>query len=138
MCSFLSAPGSRGGLASKDRIVKIGDGSTRNMPLEEAVSRLRGAPGSTVTVWIVREGTRGWQKPRRFDVVRAVIHIAAKLMVVVALSQYARSASVCVSKNHPMSIVALTTSTMRVRLVLREILPTGRLSLPVRCPPYTQ
>ncbi len=72
-----NTPASRVGLKAGDRIVKINEESTMNMPLEEAVKRLRGAPGSSVTVWIVREGPRGWVKPRRFDVVRAVIHIEA-------------------------------------------------------------
>jgi carboxyl-terminal processing protease len=68
-------PAARAGLKKQDRIVKIGEESTVNMPLEEAVSRLRGTPGSTVGVWIVREGPKGWQKAKRFDLVRAVIHI---------------------------------------------------------------
>jgi len=72
-----NTPASRVGLKAGDRVVKINEESTMNMPLEEAVKRLRGAPGSSVTVWIVREGPRGWVKPRRFDVVRAVIHIEA-------------------------------------------------------------
>ncbi|MEY4578393.1 MAG: hypothetical protein RL701_3096 [Pseudomonadota bacterium] len=63
------------GLRRGDRITNINDESTLNMPLEEAVSRLRGAPGSPVTVWVVREGAKGWPKPKRFDLVRAVIHI---------------------------------------------------------------
>jgi carboxyl-terminal processing protease len=70
-------PAARVGLKAGDRVVMINEESTMNMPLEEAVQRLRGAPGSSVTVWIVREGSRGWVKPRRFDVVRAVIHIEA-------------------------------------------------------------
>jgi len=68
-------PADRGGLKKKDRIVKIDEESTLNMPLEEAVSRLRGTPGSSVAAWIVREGPKGWVKPKRFDLVRAVIHI---------------------------------------------------------------
>jgi carboxyl-terminal processing protease len=63
------------GLKKGDRIVNINDESTLNMPLEEAVSRLRGAPGSSVTAWVVREGPKGWKQPKRFDLVRAVIHI---------------------------------------------------------------
>ncbi|HET8939016.1 MAG TPA: MXAN_5808 family serine peptidase [Polyangiales bacterium] len=63
------------GLKRGDRITNINDESTLNMPLEEAVSRLRGAPGSPVTVWVVREGPKGWPKAKRFDLVRAVIHI---------------------------------------------------------------
>ncbi|MDH5671696.1 MAG: S41 family peptidase [Myxococcales bacterium] len=68
-------PAFRAGLKKKDRIVKINDESTLNMPLEEAVSRLRGSPGSKVAVWIVREGAKGFTKPRRFELTRAVIHI---------------------------------------------------------------
>lgn len=68
-------PAARAGLKKKDRIVKIGEESTLNMPLEEAVSRLRGAPGSTVSVWVTREGQKGFNKPKRFDLERAAIHI---------------------------------------------------------------
>jgi carboxyl-terminal processing protease len=68
-------PAARAGLQRRDRIVRIGEESTLNMPLEDAVERLRGPPGSTVQVWIVREGPNGWTVPRRFDLVRAVIHI---------------------------------------------------------------
>jgi carboxyl-terminal processing protease len=68
-------PAARAGLKSKDRIVKIDEESTVNMPLEEAVQRLRGTPGSSVAVWTVREGAKGWQKPKRNDLVRAVIHV---------------------------------------------------------------
>ncbi len=66
------------GLRKGDRIANINDESTLNMPLEEAVSRLRGAPGSSVAVYVVREGNsvnKGWKQPKRFDLVRAVIHI---------------------------------------------------------------
>jgi len=68
-------PAYSAGLRRGDRIANINDESTLNMPLEEAVSRLRGAPGSPVSVWVVREGAKGWAKPKRFDLVRAVIHI---------------------------------------------------------------
>jgi carboxyl-terminal processing protease len=68
-------PAYMAGLKRGDRITNINDESTLNMPLEEAVSRLRGAPGSNVSVWVVREGPKGWPKPKRFDLVRAVIHI---------------------------------------------------------------
>ncbi|MGF1467271.1 MAG: MXAN_5808 family serine peptidase [Sandaracinaceae bacterium] len=68
-------PAGRAGLERMDRIVKINDESTLNMPLPEAVNRLRGPPGSEVTVWIVREGQGGWTRPRRFNLTRAIIHI---------------------------------------------------------------
>lgn len=68
-------PAFRAGLKSMDRIVKINDESTLNMPLEEAVKRLRGPAGSSVEVWVNRDGAKGWKKPHRFELVRAVIHI---------------------------------------------------------------
>lgn len=68
-------PAARAGLVRRDRIVKINEESTLNMPLEEAVSRLRGKPGSSVNVWINRDGAKGWKKPRRFELVRDIIHI---------------------------------------------------------------
>lgn len=68
-------PAGRAGLQRMDRIVTINDESTLNMPLSEAVNRLRGPPGSQVSIFIVREGDSGWTRPRRFDLTRAVIHI---------------------------------------------------------------
>jgi carboxyl-terminal processing protease len=68
-------PAARAGLKPKDHVVKIDEESTLNMPLEEAVRRLRGTPGSNVAVWVVREGPKGWKNPKRFDLTRAVIHI---------------------------------------------------------------
>ena len=68
-------PASRAGLLRMDRIVRIGEESTLNMPLEDAVSRLRGPPGSNVQVWVTRAGQGGWSTPRPFTLTRAVIHI---------------------------------------------------------------
>lgn len=68
-----NTPASRAGLERGDRIVKINDESTLNMPLSEAVDRLRGAPGSRVAVWVVRPGQ--FTRPRQFELTRAVIHI---------------------------------------------------------------
>ncbi len=68
-------PASGAGLLRGDRVVKINEEATLNLPLNEAVSRLRGAPGSRVSVYVVREGANGWTTPRRFDLIRAVIHI---------------------------------------------------------------
>lgn len=71
-----NTPASRAGLERGDRIVKINEEATLNMPLSEAVNRLRGPPGSRVQVWVRRRGSGGnWAAPRRFELVRAVIHI---------------------------------------------------------------
>ncbi len=68
-------PAWRGGLKRLDRITKINNESTMNMPLDDAVKRLRGKPGSEVTVWIHREGKDGWTGARPFKLVREVIRI---------------------------------------------------------------
>ncbi len=68
-------PASRAGLQRYDRIVKIGDESTDNMSLSEAVNRLRGPEGTPVHVWIVRPGRNGWAQPRRFELTRAQITV---------------------------------------------------------------
>jgi carboxyl-terminal processing protease len=47
-------PAAEANLVPDDRIVRIGDASTLNMSLDEAVSLLRGEPGSEVTLWILR------------------------------------------------------------------------------------
>ncbi|MBI1948368.1 MAG: PDZ domain-containing protein [Deltaproteobacteria bacterium] len=65
-------PADRAGVKAQDKIVKIGEESTVNMGLDEAVERLRGKPGTTVVVWILR---KGWDEPQRFDIVRAVIKV---------------------------------------------------------------
>ncbi len=73
-----NTPASRAGLKRNDRIVKIEDESTLNMPLSEAVDRLRGAPGSKVTIYIARQNNAGaWGKPRPVELTRARISIDA-------------------------------------------------------------
>lgn len=68
-------PAGRAGLKRLDRIMKINSESTLNMPLEDAVDRLRGDPGSKVTVWVERQGKGGWSGSRPFELVREVIQV---------------------------------------------------------------
>jgi carboxyl-terminal processing protease len=71
-------PASKAGLERGDRIAKINAESTLNMPLQEAVNRLRGKPGSKVTIFIRRKNKAGkWSTPRRVELTRANIHIAS-------------------------------------------------------------
>ncbi len=65
-------PAWRVGLKADDHIVQIGDESTINMDLDEAVSKLRGPAGTAVVIWIERQG---WTEPHRFEIMRAVIPI---------------------------------------------------------------
>lgn len=65
-------PAAKVGLKALDQIVRIGDESTINMSLNEAVSKLRGEPGSKVEIWIQR---KGFSQPKRFVIVRAIINV---------------------------------------------------------------
>jgi carboxyl-terminal processing protease len=65
-------PAHRAGLKSGDKIVQIEEESTINMSLTEAVNRLRGKPGTKVTIWVQR---KGWTEPRRYSIVRDDIKI---------------------------------------------------------------
>lgn len=66
-------PASRAGFKRLDRIMKINNESTLNMPLDDAVRRLRGEPGSKVEIWIEREGE--WSQPRKFELTREEIKV---------------------------------------------------------------
>lgn len=65
-------PASRAGLKAGDKVVQIGFDSTVNMALSDAVDMLRGAPNTSVTIWVSREG---WAKPRKFVLERADIKV---------------------------------------------------------------
>lgn len=68
-------PAGRSGLQRFDRITKINNESTLNMPLDDAVKRLRGDPRSKVTIWVRREGEGGWKGERAFELTREQIRI---------------------------------------------------------------
>jgi carboxyl-terminal processing protease len=68
-------PAGRAGLRRLDRITKINNESTLNMPLDDAVSRLRGKPGSKVTIWVHRHVNDGWQGSRPFELTREEIQV---------------------------------------------------------------
>jgi carboxyl-terminal processing protease len=65
-------PAHRAGLAAGDRIVKIDGLSTKDMQLADAVKKMRGKPGTKVTISVVREG---WTEPKDFEIVREQIRV---------------------------------------------------------------
>lgn len=67
-------PAFRAGLAPGDIITKIGEDSTRNMNLEEAVERMRGVKGTKVTITVSR---KEWPAEREFTLTRDQINIVS-------------------------------------------------------------
>jgi carboxyl-terminal processing protease len=65
-------PAYRAGLKPNDQILKINGESTENMNLEEAVSKIRGEPGTKVVLTIMRES---FNEPKDFELIREKIVI---------------------------------------------------------------
>ncbi|HEU4438526.1 MAG TPA: S41 family peptidase [Methylomirabilota bacterium] len=65
-------PAYRAGIQPGDRILKIEGLSTKDMQLADAVKRMRGKPGSKITITIVREG---WSEPKDFLITREQIRV---------------------------------------------------------------
>jgi carboxyl-terminal processing protease len=72
-----NTPAGNAGIKKYDRIAKINNESTLNMPLDDAVARLRGKPGTKVVVWIRRDGE--WEGERKFELERERIQVASVL-----------------------------------------------------------
>ncbi len=65
-------PAYRAGVQTGDRIIKIDGLSTKDMQLVDAVKRMRGKPGTKVTITIAREG---WTEPKDFAIAREQIRV---------------------------------------------------------------
>ncbi len=65
-------PAFRAGIKKDDQILRIGDESTVNMDLGEAVGKLRGVVDTKVTITVNR---KGWEKPQPQILSRALITI---------------------------------------------------------------
>lgn len=65
-------PADKAGLKPKDQIVKIEDEMILGWDSHEVVKRLRGKPGTSVTIWVRREGE---DSLLRFEIVRQIIKL---------------------------------------------------------------
>ena len=65
-------PAYRAGIKSGDKIIKINNDFTKDMALHDAVSKMRGAPSTSVKITILREG---WKETKEFNLMREVIKI---------------------------------------------------------------
>lgn len=69
-----NSPAATAGLQPLDAIIAIDDQSTAGMSVTEAVMRIRGQQGTTVTLRIDRAG---WTEPRAMAITRDTIHVAS-------------------------------------------------------------
>ncbi len=64
------APAEKAGLRAGDKILLIDATSTENMPVDEAITYIRGPKDTAVKLTLLREG---WDKPKEFSIVRQPI-----------------------------------------------------------------
>ena len=67
-------PAARAGVQAGDLVVRLDDTPVKGMTLAEAVKRMRGKPGTDITLTVVREGEEG---PIRITITRDVIRVAS-------------------------------------------------------------
>ena len=67
-------PAKRAGIQARDLIIRIDDRSVQGMSLEEAVKLMRGEPGTSITLTLVREGR---DTPFKVTLTREVIKVAS-------------------------------------------------------------
>ncbi|MCL1946865.1 MAG: S41 family peptidase [Chitinivibrionia bacterium] len=71
MSPYEGTPADRAGLRSGDRILKIDGKSTKGLSSDKAANKMRGEPGTKVTLTIQREG----EEPVDYEITREVINI---------------------------------------------------------------
>lgn len=65
-------PAAKAGVKAGDLIIRLDDTSIKGLSLKTAVEKMRGKPGSTITLMIIRKGE---VKPLRIKVIRDIINV---------------------------------------------------------------
>jgi carboxyl-terminal processing protease len=65
-------PAYKAGIKAGDKIIKINNEFTKDMDLHDAVSKMRGAPSTSVKITILREG---WKETKDFSITREIIKV---------------------------------------------------------------
>ncbi len=65
-------PAYRAGIKAGDKIIKINNEFAKDMGLHDAVSKMRGAPSTSVRLTILRDG---WKETKEFTIIREIIKI---------------------------------------------------------------
>ncbi len=68
------APADRAGIKQGDRILRIDGESTENMPVQDAVDRMRGKAGTKVELLVMR---KSWKEARNFEIIREDIKVSS-------------------------------------------------------------
>lgn len=71
-----SGPAYRAGLRTDDKILAVDGWKTEGEELDTIIKRLKGPPGTTITVRVSR---KGWETPREFQIERGHIRITSVL-----------------------------------------------------------
>ncbi|KTD75586.1 S41 family peptidase [Legionella waltersii] len=69
---LVDTPAFKAGIKSGDYIIKLGKISVQGLSLKDAVNLMRGKPGTTIELTVLRKGEN---KPLTFDLIREVIQI---------------------------------------------------------------
>lgn len=72
MSPVAGTPAYEAGVMAGDRIMEINGESTEGFTVQDAIARIRGKPGQEIELTILRETE---QEPRKFQLVRAEIHV---------------------------------------------------------------
>ena len=67
-------PAARAGIRSGDLVVRLDDTPVKGMSLADAVKTMRGKPGTTITLTVVRKGEEG---PLKFTLTRDIIKVTS-------------------------------------------------------------
>ncbi len=65
-------PAQKAGLQSGDLIIRLDETPVKGMSLNDAVTRMRGEPGTDITLTVIRDGV---EKPLKFTITRDVIKV---------------------------------------------------------------
>lgn len=69
---LVDTPAFKAGIKSGDYIIKLGKDSVQGLSLKDAVNLMRGKPGTTIELTVLRKGVN---KPLTFDLIREIIQI---------------------------------------------------------------